>query len=418
LPFLKKFLQETLPFPVKLFLKEWLAKASHPSSRKALTRGESSLSKEQPAILVCDERIPSPDRDAGSARMFLILETLAKSNRIVFLPFNRPQGIEYEQALWRIGIETGEVVDYRRLIKQRGFAAAILSRPAIAGALLGPVRRADPALTIIYDMLDVHHLRSAREAEVTGDPRAARESEKLRQLETRAARGADLIWCGSFPDQKLMLRIAPKVPSIVVPTVHRLHGRGPTFGERKQLLFIGNFGHRPNVDAVHFLAREILPLIRKSLPGIQLLVVGVNAPPEFAEYTSSGVRLLGYVSDLEPIFSGCRVSVAPIRFGSGVNGKIGEALSYGLPVVTNTIGAEGWGFTDGNQVLIEDTPEDFAAAVVRLYENADLWQKLSDNGYRHIAENYTPEVIGQVINESVRQAVRRTVSRGSRVSDR
>src|SRR6185295_10590291 len=136
-------------------------------------------------------------------------------------------------------------------------------------------------------------------------------------------------------------------------------------------------------------------------PRIELLVVGDNAPPEFAEYASSGVRVLGYVPDLEPIIAGCRVFVAPIRFGSGVNGKIGEALSYGLPVVTNTIGAEGWGFTNGRQVLIADPPEDFAAAVVRLYGNADLWQKLSDNGYRHIAEYYTPEVIGPVINESV-----------------
>ena len=171
--------------------------------------------------------------------------------------------------------------------------------------------------------------------------------------------------------------------------------------ERKQLLFVGNFSHRPNADAVHFLAREILPLIRKSLPGIELLVVGDNAPPEFAEYESSGVRVLGFVPDLDPIIAGCRVFVAPIRFGSGVNGKIGEALSHGLPVVTNTIGAEGWGFTNGIQVLIADTPDDFAAAVLRLYENAGLWQALSDNGYRHIAENYTPEVIGRIINESV-----------------
>jgi len=408
LPFLRNFLQKNLPLPVKLFLKEWLAIATRGSSHKGLTRGEPSLSKDQPAILVCDERIPSPDRDAGSARMFLILKALAKSNRVVFLAFNRPHGIEYEQALWKIGIETGDAVDYRRLIKQRGFAAAILSRPAIAGAMLRRVRRADLKLKIIYDMLDVHHLRSAREAALTGDSRAARESEKLRRLETRLARGADLIWCGSSPDQKLMSRIAPGVPSVVVPTVHTLHGRGPTFGEREQLLFVGNFSHRPNEDAIHFLAREILPLIRKSLPGIELLVVGDNAPPEFAEYASSGIRLLGYVPDLDPIIAGCRVFVAPIRFGSGVNGKIGEAMSYGLPVVTNTIGAEGWDFTDGRQVLIADAPDDFATAVVRLYGNAELWQTLSDNGYRHIAENYTPEVIGQVINESVRRAVRRT----------
>jgi glycosyltransferase involved in cell wall biosynthesis len=413
LSFLRTFLQQNLPLAAKLFLKERLRIGSRSSLPQGMTLGEPSLSN-APAILVCDERIPSPDRDAGSARMFLILEALAKSNRVVFLPFNRPQGIEYEQALWKMGIETGEVVDYRRLIKQRKFAAAILSRPAIAGAMLGPVRRADPKLKVIYDMLDVHHLRSAREAALTGDSRAARESEKLRRLETRMGRGADLIWCGSSPDQKLMARIAPGIPSVVVPTVHRLHGRGPTFGEREQLLFIGNFSHRPNVDAVHFLGREIMPLIRKSLPAIELLVIGDNAPPEFAAYGANGVRLLGYVPDLDPIISSCRISVAPIRFGSGVNGKIGEALSYGLPVVTTTIGAEGWDFTNGKQALLADTADDFAAAVVRLYGNAELWQTLSDNGYRHIAEHYTPEIIGQVIKESVRDAVSPHVSQPRR----
>lgn len=406
---LKTFLQKNLPLSLKLSLKERLAILRSGSS--SLTRGEPLLGKEQPAILVCDERIPSPDRDAGSGRMFLILEALAKSNRIVFLAFNRPHGIEYEQALWKLGIETGDAADYRRLIKQRNFAAAILSRPAIAGAMLRAVRRADPKLKIIYDMLDVHHLRSAREAALTGDQQIARESEKLRRLETRLARGADIVWCGSSPDQKLMSRIAPGTPSVVVPTVHRLHGRGQTFAEREHLLFVGNFDHRPNEDAVHFMAREILPLIRNSLPGVELLVVGVNAPPEFSNYASSGVRLLGYVPDLDPVLAACRIFVAPIRFGSGVNGKIGEALSYGLPVVTNTIGAEGWEFTAGREVLIADTPNDFASAVVRLYGDGELWQALSDNGYRHIAENYTPEVIGKVVNESVREAVRaRSVS--------
>ena len=262
-------------------------------------------------------------------------------------------------------------------------------------------------------MLDVHHLRAEREAALTGDPRAIRESEALRRLETQLGRAADLIWCGSSPDQDLMARIAPAVPSVVVPTIHRLHDCGVRFAERKQLLFVGSFSHRPNEDAIHFFGREVMPLIRKSLPGIELLVVGGNAPPEFAAYASSGVRVLGFVPDLNPIVSGCRVFIAPIRFGSGVNGKIGEALSYGLPVVTTTIGAEGWNFTDGEQVLIADAPADFAAAVVRLYEDANLWEKLADAGYRHIAENFTPEVLGDVINESVRNLVGRSKTHGA-----
>jgi glycosyltransferase involved in cell wall biosynthesis len=198
-----------------------------------------------------------------------------------------------------------------------------------------------------------------------------------------------------------MTRIAPGIPSVVVPTIHQLHGRGIPFAERAHLLFVGNFGHRPNTDAVHFLAREVMPLIRHSLPEVELLVVGVNVPPDFAGYADQGIRVLGYVAELDPLMFGCRVFVAPIRFGSGVNGKIGEALSYGLPVVTTTIGAEGWRFAKGEQVLIADTPNDFAAEVIRIYQDAVLWQRLSDAGHIHISENNTPEVIGNIINGSL-----------------
>ena len=353
-------------------------------------------------VAVFDDLIPMPDRDAGSARMMFILRALSEWSHPVFITTGKRLWPEYEKFLWREGIETASALDFKRLLSSRNFRVVILSRPMVAGALLGPVRRAAPKLKIIYDMLDVHHLRAEREAALTGEARAAREAKMLRRLETRLARGADLLWCGSPPDQEIMARLAPGVPSVVVPTVHALHGRGRRFTQREHLLFVGNFSHRPNEDAVHFMAREVLPLIRKSLSGIELLVVGVNAPLEFAEYASSGVRLLGYVPDLDPIMSGCRIFVAPIRFGSGVNGKIGEALSYGLPVVTTTVGAEGWGFTDGEQVLIADTPSDFAGAVLHLYGNAGLWQRLADGGYGHIAENYTPEVVGKVINDSVR----------------
>lgn len=369
-------------------------------------------------VAVFDNLIPTPDRDAGSARMMFILRALSEWAHPVFITTGKRFRPEYEKFLWREGIETASALDFKRLLKRRKFCAAVLSRPTVAAALLGPVRRADPKLKIIYDMLDVHHLRSEREAALTGAARAAREAKTLRRLETRLARAADLLWCGSSPDQELMARLAPNVPSVVVPTVHSLHGRGRRFRERHDLLFVGNFRHRPNEDAVHFLAREVLPLIRKTLPEIELLVVGVDAPPEFAGYAAGGVRLLGYVPDLEPIMFGCRVFVAPIRFGSGVNGKIGEALSYGLPVVTTTIGAEGWGFTDGDQVLIADTPDDFAGSVLHLYEDAGLWQKLADCGYAHITKNYTPEVVGRVINDSVRAAARFKEPRRLSATDR
>ncbi|HYH86203.1 MAG TPA: glycosyltransferase family 4 protein, partial [Pyrinomonadaceae bacterium] len=151
-----------------------------------------------------------------------------------------------------------------------------------------------------------------------------------------------------------------------------------------------------------FFAREILPLVRQTVPGVELLVVGDNAPSDFADYARAGVRTLGYVPDIDPLLARSRVFVAPLRFGAGMKGKIGEALAHGIPVVTTTIGAEGMSLRDGREALIADSPEDFAAAVVRAYQGAELWQRLSDEGYAHVARNFSPEVVSRIINDSVR----------------
>jgi glycosyltransferase involved in cell wall biosynthesis len=199
--------------------------------------------------------------------------------------------------------------------------------------------------------------------------------------------------------------LAPSVPTAVIPTIHELHDRGLPYAARQHLLFVGSFSHSPNVDAVRFMAREVLPLIRAALPEIELHVAGLNAPAEFDDYSSGGVKMLGFVPDLNAVMSTARVFVAPIRFGAGINGKIGEALGYGLPVVTTTLGAKGWGLTNEEQILVADSPADFANAVVRLYNDRALWQKLSDAGYGYIKQHNTPEVIGRISNESIKKLI-------------
>jgi glycosyltransferase involved in cell wall biosynthesis len=189
----------------------------------------------------------------------------------------------------------------------------------------------------------------------------------------------------------------------VIPTIHALHDCGKPFEERQQLLFVGNLAHRPNTDAVHYYMREIHPLVNKSLPQVRIFIVGDNAPPELMAYASDRIELTGYVPNIEPWLQGCRVFVAPLRFGAGVKGKVGEALSYALPVVTTSIGAEGFGLVNESSALIADTPEAFAAAVVRLYSDKVLWQTLAQNGRRLVAENFTLEVVAQTINNSVRE---------------
>jgi glycosyltransferase involved in cell wall biosynthesis len=118
----------------------------------------------------------------------------------------------------------------------------------------------------------------------------------------------------------------------------------------------------------------------------------------------------GYVPDVTAFWQTRRVFIAPLRYGAGVKGKIGEALAHGLPVVTTTVGAEGMGLAHNESALITDTPQAFAEAVVQLYSQCALWQRIADNGYAHVGAHFTPAVIGQIINDSIRELYQSSVA--------
>ncbi|MGH9942235.1 MAG: glycosyltransferase [Pyrinomonadaceae bacterium] len=359
--------------------------------------------KRGPSILVFDDRIPTPDRDAGSARMVLILKSLARVGRPVFVPLGKRVQSEYERQLWKEGVETSSAVECFRLLKERKFAAAILSRPEVAEAVLPALKRRGRDLKIVFDMVDAYFVRFEREHRLNGDAQTAAAARHYRKLEARLARASDLVWCASSEDKRAMEREATSVRIAVIPTIHPARGRGRPFAAREHLLFLGNFAHRPNADALLFFVREIFPLVLASLPEVKLYAVGDNAPAEVSDCDSERVRVLGYVPDIEPLFESCRMMVAPLRFGAGVKGKIGESLAYGLPVVTTAIGAESMGLEHGAEALITDDPRDFAAAVARLYRDGELWQRLADNGRRHIEQHFSPQAVGKVIHDSLRE---------------
>jgi len=103
------------------------------------------------------------------------------------------------------------------------------------------------------------------------------------------------------------------------------------------------------------------------------------------------------VPETEPYLNRCRVSIAPLRYGAGMKGKIGEAMMNGIPVVTTTIGAEGIGLENDVNALIVDSAEDFAEQVVRLYNDQGLWNSIVGNAKRHIDENYSTHVVSEKI---------------------
>ena len=395
------------------FVGKWRDVLEREHLPKDLKLVQAASNRKRNQVVVFDERIPSPDRDAGSLRMFLILKTLTECSHVIFVPFNRPQSIDYERALWKEGIETADAVDYRRLLRNKQVIAAIVSRPTMANTFQRLIRRVNPGIGIVFDMVDTHFIRFEREHEISGDASALSEAKRYRTLETKLAQASDLVWCASIEDKRVMETVTD-TPIEVVPTIHELRDSDKPFSEREHLLFIGNLAHRPNEDAVLFFMREIYPLVLKTLPNVRLDIIGDYASTAVSAYDSEQVRILGYVPDVEPYLLERRVFIAPLRFGAGIKGKVGESMAHGVPVVTTTIGAEGFGLTHGLDVMIGDEPQAFADAIQQLYLQEDLWRRVSHNARVRIEKHFTPEVVAQIINSSIKQ-VGRKFETGERV---
>jgi glycosyltransferase involved in cell wall biosynthesis len=204
-------------------------------------------------------------------------------------------------------------------------------------------------------------------------------------------------------DKDSLQELVPSSDIQVLPNAHEIKDRGKIFNERNGLFFIGSFVHRPNLDAIEFFLSDIFPLIVRQHPEIRLHIVGSNMPAEIASKGSNNVVVHGFVADPAEFFRSCRVFVCPLRYGAGMKGKIGHALSHGLPVVTTSIGAEGMGLHDGQEVLIADDPQSFADAVLKAYCNEDVWDHLSRTAHRFLEQNFSDSVVGDRLEQVIKK---------------
>ena len=193
-------------------------------------------------------------------------------------------------------------------------------------------------------------------------------------------------------EKEILLKEDPSLNIEIISNIHCVTKPQKSFSERKDILFIGGFAHLPNVDAVVYFVKEIFPLVKQRMPDVRFYIVGSNPPKQVLSLQSNAVVVTGYIKDVAPYFENCRLFVSPLRYGAGVKGKINQSMSYGLPVVTTTMGAEGMALVDGVNALIADTPKEFAEKVVLLYNNEELWKRLSENSITNVQNNYSPEV--------------------------
>jgi len=348
-------------------------------------------------VLILDEAVPQPDRDSASLRQLNLIRLLLEGGaHVVFVPTARAHGGRHTHALQALGVEVWHAPRFKRLsswLRVHGprFHAVLLVRHHVAHASGPLLRRYAPRARTIFDTVDLHYLRERRGAELSGDASGLRAAERTRRRELAVMAASDITVLVSPAEREELRREAPDLRIELLSNLHEIAGTGLPRDARRDLVFVGGFGHPPNADAMTWFIGEVFPRIRAQLPGIRFHCIGADVPDALRALAAGqpGVEVHGHVPDLAPYMDGCRVAVAPLRFGAGVKGKVNLSMAHGQPVVATSCAVEGMHLRDGQDVLVADDAQGFADAVVRLHEDPALWAELSANGLRNVAEHFS-----------------------------
>ncbi len=345
-----------------------------------------------PSVLVADATMLTPDRDSGSLRMFNLLRVLKRAGcRVDFVSADRSHPEREVERLRAVGVQVlgpPHVPSIASYLEDRGrdFELCIVSRPRTWMKLAPVLGSSCPNAKLVYDTVDLHALRRDREVALLGRSQV---SEQEVHFEGLACEAADSVLVVSDADREELLARVPAATCEVVSNIHQCTNPKQGYEARSGMLFVGGFRHEPNVDAVSWFVEEVLPGIRARLGDVVLHVVGSNAPPAIVALAGEGVVVHGYVEDLTPLYEACRLTVAPLRYGAGVKGKVNQSMAHGLPCVATPIALEGIPAEPGREILVAESAEAFAAEVVRLYDDAELWAAMSRDALTHVEAHFS-----------------------------
>jgi glycosyltransferase involved in cell wall biosynthesis len=233
--------------------------------------------------------------------------------------------------------------------------------------------------------------------------------QRLRRYESETCRDADLVLAVSQADAEALRKLVPDLNVTVIPNgIDTQAYRPPTdradsgrYASDSSLVFTGTMDFRPNVDAVLWFARDVLPLIQAEIPDIQFVVVGQRPHRRLDPLRRNpAITLTGWVEDVRPYFADATVYVAPLRMGGGTRLKLLEAMAMRKPIVATSLGAEGYPVQDDRELILADTPAGFAEGVLSLLRAPDRRAKLGRTARAFVEEQYDWRVIVPRVEEA------------------
>lgn len=368
-------------------------------------------SKDKKHILVIDHYVPTYDRDAGSKTSLMYLKLFIKMGmQVTFMGDNFNKMEPYGTVLNQLGIE----ILYGRyyfehwedwvVLNLQYFDYVYMQRPDISTKYIDIVKKYGHAKVLYYDV-DLYHLREYRQYQIEKRPELLESAKKYKKMEYELFEKVDVVYVLSNEEKaiiqkELPYKIVRRIPCYLYD--EPIQNINKDFSQRKDLLFVGGFGHKPNTDGVLWFAREVFPLIVENYPNILWHIVGNNPPEEVTSLANRNIIIEGFLPDeaLEELYAGCRMVVAPLRFGAGVKGKIVEASRYQMPIVTTSIGAEGLEMGSGI-FEIEDDPVQMAQKICELYEDYDRLRKMSDQCIKFINDYFTSKAAIEVLGQDI-----------------
>lgn len=409
----------------------------------------SPSSRTVPTLLVLSPAFPYPPASGGDIRIYQLLRRLARSFEIhVLAAGDGPDGADQ-----LLVDETGIAAIYCRREEPRQSLAWQLTKridfwrgsphnislhvdPALVRTLQGIQSKTRFDAVLIDHLYMLQYARFVRPAPVffsatdvetikymrwyADEPATCRrrvwrwaQRTVIRRYESRLGQKADVTFATSDSDRDFLQRMNRTGRFVVAGNGVDLDYFSPrqreSFNQPPAILFVGTMFYKPNYQAVRFLLREVFPRVRRQIPEATCHLVGKTMDHDFAELhqPDAGVFMHGYVPDIRPYLQRCQTMAVPLFIGSGTRIKILETMASGTPVVSSSVGAEGLRCLDGENIVIADSADDFASAIVSLLLDRDRCRRIGAAGRRLVEKEYTWDASAETIRREIAQVLER-----------
>jgi glycosyltransferase involved in cell wall biosynthesis len=337
-------------------------------------------------ILVIDGFIPRLNRDAGSMAVISHMQSFMRLGFRVVLFADHVDNSEavYVNILEEFGIEISHLSNLGdELLRQQAFLRYVyIHRLPNMQKYHGIIRNFSGTLPIIYSVADLHFLRLEREIRLKESLTGRRigDASGLRDAEIESIKSANLVITHSSFEKKVISLMCPDIDVLQIPWHVIVDYSHTPFGQKNGVAFIGSFGHKPNLDAAEYLISTVMPAVWRIAPSIKCILVGPGMPDRFLKNMPPQIQAMGYVPDLRDVWRHARLSVAPLRFGAGLKGKVLTSFAAGIPCLCYPVAAEGFDWPSDLNACITSDVVAMSREIVRLHESEFENRRLGEIG--------------------------------------